>query len=88
MVDTVGGGVPGIDFGSHPFAFVPGATYRIRLEDDGSTLRVFVNDMTTPFAEGTTSLAFAVNRVVFYNRELGSGADKFDNIRISGVRSR
>ncbi|MHC5044674.1 MAG: LamG-like jellyroll fold domain-containing protein [Planctomycetota bacterium] len=87
VVDTVGGGVPGIDFGDHPFTFTPGTTYRIRLEDDGSSLRVFVDDMTTPLAEGTTSLTFAVNRVVFYNRELGSGADKFDNFRIAGVRS-
>jgi hypothetical protein len=84
-VDGVGGGV-GIDFGDHPYTFTAGQAYRIRLESDGTTLRVFVDDMTTPLAEGTATLTFPTNRVVFYNREIGSGPDRFDNIEITGLR--
>jgi len=79
------GGVPGLEFGTHSYSFVPGSTYRIRLVDDGTSLTLYINDMKAPVAVGTVSDEFATNRVVFYNREFGA-VDAFDNFRISGRR--
>ena len=85
-VDTVATSVLGAEFPGVSFSIEPGITYRVRVEDDSAGVRLFIDDMTTPLLVGTAGDSFPVNRVVFYNRELG-GTDTLDNVRIEGGRA-
>jgi hypothetical protein len=85
IVNEIGADVPGASRGDVSFLIEPGINYRVRITDDGTNLQVFINDLTTPLVSGAVCDSFAVNHVVFYNREF-SITDTLDNVRISGTR--
>ena len=84
--------LPGAEFPGVPFTIDPGTTYRVRIEDDGTDIRLSIDGTAlllgtvpgflTPF---TPPGALPVSPIVFYNRETATGTDTIDNVLIEGV---
>ena len=60
-----------------------GATYRVKLVDNGRTLRLYVDDMSAPILVGFNASASKENRVVVYSRDAEIGSDSIGALSIS-----